>query len=188
MAGRQPRPAGSLDRTAGGFSLPRETHPLPEPARAQFGKGGGDRRRVAVRYRPYRRCRRSGLCPGGQPAEAAHGAAVHPAGQRVCLHPRPRPLLCRGCCGRSLHRRELLPLPVQSAGKGRLGGTGRKTGCCAQPGAADCRPDRQPARHRGRTGKAAHPAAGKPLCRRPARPGAALHPAPDAPGERSLYH
>ena len=26
------------------------------------GKGGGDRRRVAVRHRPYRRCRRSGLC------------------------------------------------------------------------------------------------------------------------------
>ena len=49
-------------------------------------------------------------------------------------------------------------------------------------------PDRQPARHRGRTGKAAHPAAGKPLCRCPAHPGAALHPAPDAPGERSLYH
>ncbi len=41
---------------------------------------------------------------------------------------------------------------------------------------------------RGRTGKTAHPAAGKPLCRRPARPGAALYPAPDAPGERSLYH
>lgn len=34
----------------------------------------------------------------------------------------PRPLLCRGRCRRSLHRRELLPLPVQSAGKGRLDG------------------------------------------------------------------
>ena len=171
-----------------GSSLPREAFPLPEPAGAQPGKGGGDRRRVAVRHRPYRRCRRSRLCPGGQSAEAAHGAAVHPAGQRVRFHPCPRPLLCRGRCGRSLHRRELLSLPVRSAGKGRLGGAGRKAGCCAQPGAAKRCPDRQPARHRGRTGKAAHPAAGKPLCRCPAHPGAALHPAPDAPGERSLYH
>ena len=122
-----------------GSSLPREALPLPEPAGAQLGKGGGDRRRVAVRYRSYRRCRRSRLCPGGQPAEIAHGAAVYPAGQRVRLHPCPRPLLCRGRCRRSLHRRELLSLPVQSAGKGRLGGTGRKAGllcaagCCKTP-------------------------------------------------------